>query len=817
MPPRQIPPGDNGREPFAQSINDQIRLANYGGPAPNAYLPTDPPSFSHVKGGKISEGNFPSYLDIPVQRAQDLGPGPGAYGVGTDLADAKLPAGGHWDPVPQPVFKLANAGEPEPGTYDPKMIPRTVPYAKFTSYAPKDQGGYIHDAQRHGREMPGPGQYDDVDAYETIHPFLPEGGRTLDAMPNKSYFDEVAKSRAHQVGPKYDVTKGFLVEPTGQPVYRYQSSTLKQTEHLVKQVCGQENPGPGTYDVQPVKPPPGAVPFHGLGRDNQYALPAPYDYNCPKDYTRRYYVPVLQSGTGNAIYGRFDHSRRPKDLAPLDQTAPDMTVKLERARSTEALRQARLAREDETKRYRSKLHPGLRHAANAYKDLSGKKLQGCERILPMSAKRVVDVGTGEDDAEFISFERHRAKLHVAAEDLDRSISALLEPLDTKDMLSKAQVVMEKKVDAKMRRDGIPDLKRELLMQELPSVLEDSFHEPAAAEGIVGSPTKSSMPPSPAKSSPGRTSPPKASPKKGLSPKAKASPKAKQQPKQASQVADTFELSAGSPSHAEPAPSPTFASPANLTEGTFVLGAAPSPGLGSLEQSSIALSAQASMARPADLTFGESDAKADMTLSQTLALEHREVSEEEHAIKESFVKTDQDKDGFISKRELKAALMETGHTPTDDEVETLFYLADTNEDGRIDFAEFKALILSGIDKRFHEFDVNQDGCLSEADLKHVVSTLVAQTGDFPEGFLDDLLAQMDRDADGRVNYIAFRRMMLEKQQDGSDDELKEAPPARPIGTPEEAVRRRASLVENKPFAKRYTTTLLGDALFGGTEE
>ena len=62
----------------------------------------------------------------------------------------------------------------------------------------------------------------------------------------------------------------------------------------------------------------------------------------------------------------------------MDQTAPDMTVKLERARSTEALRQARLAREDETKRYRSKLHPGLRHAANAYKDLSGKKLQVAE-------------------------------------------------------------------------------------------------------------------------------------------------------------------------------------------------------------------------------------------------------------------------------------------------------------------------------------------------------------------------------------------------------------------------------------------------------
>lgn len=630
-------------------------------------------------------------------------------------------------------------------------------------------------------------------------------------MPNKSYFDEVAKSRAHQVGPKYDITKGFLVEPTGQPVYRYQSSTLKQTEHLVKQVLGSDNPGPGTYDVQPVKPPPGAVPFHGLGRDNQYALPAPYDYNCPKDYTRRYYVPVLQSGTGNAIYGRFDHARRPKELAPLEQTAPDLSQKLERARSTEALRQARLAREEDTKRYRSRLHPGLRHAANAYKDLSGKKLQGCERILPMSAKRCVDVGTGEDDREFISFERHRAKLHVAAEDLDRSIASLLEPFDTKDMLARAQVVMEKKVEAKMRREGVPDAKRELLRQEMPSVLEDTFHDPSAAEGIMGS-TKSASP-LPSVKSPAKASPAKASPKK-------AAPKAKQQPKQASQVADTFELSAGSPT-AEPAPSPTFEL---ASMGTFdVIGAEPSPGLGSLEQSSIALSAQASMARPADLTFGESEAK-DMTLSQEIAPE-KEVTEEDQAIQRSFVKMDKDQDGYISKRELKAALMETGEEVTDEDVHTLFYLADINEDGLIDFAEFKTLILSGITKRFHQFDINQDGCLSEADLKHVVATL-QQTADFPPGFLDDLLKAMDHTEDGRVNYHAFCRLMLERKATPNpvasddaevpDDELAE-PPADRLGTPDDTKRRRQSMAENKPFAKRYTTTLLGEAISGGLDE
>ena len=51
------------------------------------------------------------------------------------------------------------------------------------------------------------------------------------------------------------------------------------------------------YDIQPVKPPAGAVPFHGLGRDNQYALPAPYDYNCPKDYTRRSRRTGFQPGT----------------------------------------------------------------------------------------------------------------------------------------------------------------------------------------------------------------------------------------------------------------------------------------------------------------------------------------------------------------------------------------------------------------------------------------------------------------------------------------------------------------------------------------
>jgi hypothetical protein len=457
-----------GKDGFGHSINDQIRLGNHGGPAPNAYFPEQA---RNLTLGKVSEAQIPSYLDIPAQRSADI-PGPGSYEI---VGDVPLPEGGRFNEAPAPRNPDPTKWAPEPATYDPAPDLKHSKLTKFTSKAERVPE-HIAEAERAGKNTPGPA-YQDVKSYGSKYhkPFLPNGGRTLDAQPNSSYFDDVAKTRAHQIGPKYDITRDFINEPQGKPVYRYQSETLAATKQMVRQAEGSEAPGPGAYDLPPVKPPPGAIPFHGLGRDNPYALPPPFEYGGTKDYTRRYYVPLLQSGSADAIYGRFDGKGQrppanPDTFAPVKRSRP--------AKSREELdasREERFYREDKRRRYRKELHSNLKQAAHTYKDFSGKKFQATEQLMPMAARRHVEVGTESTDDEWMTFELHRAKLDAAADVLEANIHDLLEPLDTTSLLNRAHGVLRKKVAARMKRDGVPVAKRTFVASELVGVLEDTFH------------------------------------------------------------------------------------------------------------------------------------------------------------------------------------------------------------------------------------------------------------------------------------------------------------------------------------------------------
>ncbi len=57
--------------------------------------------------------------------------------------------------------------------------------------------------------------------------------------------------------------------------------------------------------------------------------------------------------------------------------------------------------------------------------------------------------------------------------------------------------------------------------------------------------------------------------------------------------------------------------------------------------------------------------------------------------------DRNGDGFISKSEFKHCMMHFGEQFTDDEVEEMISEADSNRDGRIDYAEFSQMILNEI--------------------------------------------------------------------------------------------------------------------------
>ena len=100
----------------------------------------------------------------------------------------------------------------------------------------------------------------------------------------------------------------------------------------------------------------------------------------------------------------------------------------------DASREERFHREDKRRRYRKDLHSNLKQAAHTYKDFSGKKFQATEQLMPMAARRHVEVGTESTDDEWMTFELHRAKLDAAADVLEANIHDLLEPLDTTSLL-----------------------------------------------------------------------------------------------------------------------------------------------------------------------------------------------------------------------------------------------------------------------------------------------------------------------------------------------------------------------------------------------
>jgi hypothetical protein len=751
---------------FGHSINDQIRLGNYGGPAPDHYYPQDQ---RNLTLGKVSDARIPSYLDIPAQRAADI-PGPGSYEV---VGDVPLPEGGRFNEPHMPRNPDPREFAPEPATYDPVPVSNYSKLTKFTSKAEREPE-HIAEAERAGKQTPGPGAYADVKSYGSkFHkPFLPNGGRTLDAAPNSSYFDDVAKTRSHQLGPKYDVSRDFINEPQGKPVYRYQSETLADTKRMVKQALGAEAPGPGAYDLPAVKPPPGAIPFEGLSRDNPYALPPPFEYGGTKDYTRRYYVPLLKSGSADAIYGRFDSKGQkspanPDDFAPVKRSRP-----MRSREELDAAREERLYREEQKRRYKKDLHSGMKQAATTYKNFSGKKHQATENLMPMAARRHVEVGTESTDDEWMSFELHRAKLDAAADVLEANIHDLLEPLDTTRLLNRAHGVLQKKVNARMKREGVPVAKRNFVNSELVGVLEDTFRsQPDLRSPSAVAEAEAAMKPrSPAKS-------PVASPSHAYSSPGNL-------PRE---VADTFELSKGSTTAlVEPTAnaSPTFATldaAVSPGSGTAMLSGAspdsdtaspPKPDVSSIE---LGNTTGAEMARPADITFGDtliSPTKGEVTGDLSF-------SEEESGLQKSFLAADEDQDGLITRAEATAALKGYGQGGED----TSFRLLDTDQDGKINMSEFKTLVMSGIQKRLSEFEMTAEGFMTLNDLKKVTSILGSPVVD------DEAVRALPADSDGRVNYFEYCRAAQK--------------PADAAVSPGGARR----------MSKEYTSVLLKDALNG----
>ncbi|KAH6762113.1 calcium-dependent protein kinase 20 [Perilla frutescens var. hirtella] len=139
-----------------------------------------------------------------------------------------------------------------------------------------------------------------------------------------------------------------------------------------------------------------------------------------------------------------------------------------------------------------------------------------------------------------------------------------------------------------------------------------------------------------------------------------------------------------------------------------------------------------------------------------------LSEEEIAgLKEMFKMIDVDNSGHITLEELKKGLSRVGANLKDSEIENLMQAADFDNSGTIDYREFVAamLHLNKVQKEDHIyaafsfFDKDGSGYITRDELQQVCE----QFG-IADVHLDDIIREVDKDNDGRIDYSEFVAMM-----------------------------------------------------------
>ncbi|KAJ6969917.1 hypothetical protein NC653_034470 [Populus alba x Populus x berolinensis] len=169
----------------------------------------------------------------------------------------------------------------------------------------------------------------------------------------------------------------------------------------------------------------------------------------------------------------------------------------------------------------------------------------------------------------------------------------------------------------------------------------------------------------------------------------------------------------------------------------------------------------------------------------------QLTEEQIAeFKEAFSLFDKDGDGCITTKELGTVMRSLGQNPTEAELQDMINEVDADQNGTIDFPEFLNLMARKMKKSssealdcpeildlqyvlylycdtdseeelkeaFKVFDKDQNGFISAAELRHVMTNLGEKLTDEE---VEEMIREADVDGDGQVNYEEFVRMMLAK--------------------------------------------------------
>lgn len=136
-------------------------------------------------------------------------------------------------------------------------------------------------------------------------------------------------------------------------------------------------------------------------------------------------------------------------------------------------------------------------------------------------------------------------------------------------------------------------------------------------------------------------------------------------------------------------------------------------------------------------------------------------------KEVFDLFDKDKDGAITIKELGDVMRALGANPTQADLHEMINEVDTNSSGKIEFKEFLELFAKKLKdpdseedliEAFKMFDKDNNGFISAAELRHVMTTLGEK---LTEEEADEMIKEADMNNDGQINYQEFVKVMMTK--------------------------------------------------------
>nr|GMC49860.1 calcium-dependent protein kinase 2-like [Ipomoea batatas] len=138
------------------------------------------------------------------------------------------------------------------------------------------------------------------------------------------------------------------------------------------------------------------------------------------------------------------------------------------------------------------------------------------------------------------------------------------------------------------------------------------------------------------------------------------------------------------------------------------------------------------------------------------------AEEIQGLKSMFMNMDTDKSGTITYEELKTGLAKLGSKLTEAEVKQLMEAADVDGDGSIDYIEFITATMhkhrlereENLYKAFQYFDKDSSGFITRDELQ----TALKEHGIADAETIKEIIAEVDIDNDGTINYEEFCTMM-----------------------------------------------------------